>query len=393
MYSLIQTLILLAGLASAGPASAANPAANYCSPFVSIQQYRQTDNSVKADPSNWTDVIKRANHGDEVLLEDGLYPLNQYAVTINQSITIRSASGNPDDVIIEGQGYTVPAEALMVLANNVQIADITVRNVRDHAVAIKAGMHGTFLYNLNLEDIATGHIKGSKLNGHGTIACSRIGYTGSGSQGDYNGGIDLHQARGWHIRDNYFYNIWGDGSGCFIDTDCKTYEPGGAPAILLWKGSGDNIVERNVIVNSFRAITLGLGTEYDGGIIRDNLIINTEPGRQGVQGFVPSDGGISLMSASEVIVEQNTILMNHDYLGQIEVRNGTGNIIRKNVLAKPVWDRGAAEFNGCGSAVAEKCADDSENLILDPETYTRLLWTIATTLGQPPFSPLSGLDE
>lgn len=397
MHSLVYILTIftiVAGLTTPGISTANSSAPEHCIPFTTTPQYGLIRKSHRATPSNWTNIIKRANDGDEVVLENGLYPLNQYAVVFEKSITLRSASGNPADVIIEGKGDTVPAEALMLLANNVRIADITVRNVRDHAVAIKAGVSGTFLYNLNLVDITTGHIKGSKLNGNGTIACSKIGYTGAGARGDYNGAIDLHQARGWHIRDNYIYNIWGDGSGCFIDTDCGTYEPGGAPAILLWNGSGENIIERNVIANSFRAITLGLGTDYDGGVVRNNLIINTEAGRQGLHGFIPSDGGISLMTASDVTVEQNTILMNHDYPGQIEVKNGTGNVIRDNVVARPVWDRGSAEFNGCGSATGKACPPtESGNSILHANDYRQLLRETATILQQSGLSAVSELIE
>ena len=394
MRLLVYILTILASLTGPGIVAANSSPAEHCIPFTTTPQYGSVNRSHRANPSNWTSIIKRANHGDEVVLDKGLYPLNQYAVVFEKSITLRSASGNRNDVIIEGKGDTVPAEALMVRANNVRIADITVRNVRDHAVAIKAGISGTFLYNLNLVDITTGHIKGSKLNGDGTIACSQIGYTGAGSRGDYNGAIDLHQARGWHIRDNYIYNIWGDGSGCFIDTDCGRYQPGGAPAILLWNGSGENIVERNVIANSFRAITLGLGTDYDGGVIRNNLIINTEAGRQGLHGFIASDGGISLLTASDVTVEQNTILMNHDYPGQIEVKNGTGNVIKDNVVARPIWDRGSAEFNGCGSATGNACPPaESGNSILDEDEYMQLLIKTATTLNNSGISALSELVE
>ncbi len=377
-------MVVLAGIVKTVSATTDGQTPNHCKPFTSIQQFGSANRTLKADPSNWVTVIKQAGDGDEVVLVDGRYLLDRYAVVLNKSITLRSASGNPDSVIIEGKGYSVPAEALMVMAENVQIADISVKNIRDHAIAIKAGVSGTFLYNLKLVDVATGHIKGSKLNGNGTIACSQIGYTGSGSQGDYNGAIDLHQARGWHIRDNYIYNIWGDGSGCFINTDCGTYEPGGAPAILLWNGSGENIIERNVIVNSFRAITLGLGTEYDGGIVQNNIIVNTESGRQGKNGFIPSDAGISLLTASNVTVQQNTILMRSDYPGNIEVKHGTGNTIRQNIMARPVWDRGSAEFNGCGSAADAECRHgESENIILGAEDSDQMLKETAAALKRP----------
>ena len=381
IITLILLISVLVGISAPGLTIAATENTNHCPAFTATPEFRKAKKSLGANPSNWVDVISKAENGDEVLLADGVYKLEQYAVVIEKSITLRSLSGNRDDVIIEGKGYSVPAEALMVLAKDVQIADLTVRNIRDHAVAVKTGMSGTFLYNLNLVDVATGHIKGSQLNGDGTIACSSMGYTGAGSQGDYNGAIDLQVAKSWHIRDNYFYNIWGDGSGCLVDTDCGRYQPGGAPVILLWKNSSDNIIERNIIVNSFRAITLGLGTPYNGGVVRDNLIINTESGRQGAHGFMPSDAGISLLPANDVTVENNTILMHHEYRGQIEVKNGTGNVIQNNIMSKPVWDRGNAEFNGCGSATGRTCdAAESKNSIINPSEFDDIVGKIKQQL-------------
>jgi len=353
-------------------------ASKHCPAFETSEHYREPRKTLVANTRNWKRLVKKARAGDQILLENGVYKLKDYALVLNKKLTLRSKSGNPKDVIIQGVGYHKKQEALMVMADDVQIADITVRNVADHAVAVKADVSGTFLYNLELHNIGTGHIKGSKLNGDGTIACSKLGFSNDGILGSYTGAIDLQFANGWSIRDNYFYNIWGDGSGCYLkNRDCGKYEPGGKPAILLWRSSKDNIIERNVFINSYRPIALGLNTSYDGGIVRDNLIINIEQSRETAHGEIEPDAGISLLPANNVLVENNAILVSHDYPGQIEVRKSKGNTIRNNIISKPIWDRGNSEYNGCGSATRSHCkVDDPINTLLDPLTNARMLSSV-----------------
>ncbi len=343
-----------------------NSFSGHCPPFISSRLYSTPTKTTLVNPSNWIAAVENSVTGEEILLEDGLYSLNQYAVVFNAPVTFRSASGNKDAVVIEGQGYTENAEALMVMANDVRIADITIKNVRDHGITIQEGFARTMIYNVDLADIGTQHIKGNKVGPHGVIACSRLGYTEEVSTGDYNGAIDLHKAIEWTIRDNYIYNIYGDGSGCAVDAECGVYFPGGEPAILLWRGSRDNVILRNTIVESFRAIALGLDTEYSGGVVKDNYICRSKAGKNGVNGFINGDTGISLSGASNVEIEGNKVILAGDYPGPIEIRDGTGNHVVSNYSTRPIWNRGNAEFNGCS---AGKCNDSLYgNIIEDAPT-------------------------
>lgn len=326
-------------------ANSGNTRSEHCIAFAESSYYREPTKSTVVNPSNWVHHIDNAQDGEEILLADGTYPLEQYTVVLNSGITLRGESGNPGSVIIEGKGYSENAEALMVMANDAHIADLTIRNVRDHGISVQEGFSKPVIYNVNLIDIGTQHIKGNNPGPDGTIACSRLGYTSAISKGDYNSAIDLHKAVGWTIRDNYIYNIYGDGSGCFIDKDCGSLWPGGEPAILLWRGSKDNIIERNTIIDSFRAIALGLDTEYSGGVVKNNYICRNDSGKNGVNGFIKGDAGISLSGASDVRIENNRILLPGDYPGQIEIRDGSAITVANNTLSKPIWNRGNAEYS------------------------------------------------
>jgi len=320
---------------------------DHCPPFELSREYRTPTKSTQVNPSNWIEAVENAVVGEEILLQDGIYSLDRYAVVFNAPVTFRSASGNRESVIIEGQGYSENAEALMIMSDDVIIADLTVRNVRDHAISLQEGSARPVIYNVNLVDVGTQHIKGNRMGPFGVIACSSMGYTEEISKGDYNSAIDLHAAVGWTIRDNYIYNIYGDGSGCAVDAECGIYYPGGEPAILLWRDSRDNEILRNTIVGSHRGISLGLDTTYTGGVVEDNYLCRSEVGKDGINGFIEGDTGISLIGASHVEVTGNKVLFPGDYPGPIEVWKGKGITVYNNFTSKPIWNRGEAEYNGC----------------------------------------------
>jgi hypothetical protein len=137
---------------------------------------------------------------------------------------------------------------------------------------------------------------------NGLIACSDFSYTVS-APSDYTNGIDVLAGKGWVIRDNRFTRIRGP--------EAQGWRSG--PTILVWKGSEDTVVERNLIIDSFRGIALGLGPwpvkpvrngnhDYDhlGGIIRQNVVVNLNSW---------SDEAIEANAAQNVRIEHNTVLV------------------------------------------------------------------------------------
>ncbi len=304
-----------------------------CERYDQSTVYRSRGNSIIVTPrSDWINTIENAPSDTEILLDDGDYTLDTYAVRIRSSVTIRSLNANPSGVRIRGTGYATDSEGFMVLANDVTLADISISNLRSHAVAVNpqsGAQQGLQLYNLNIADIGTQHIKvnpGGARNG--LIACSTIGYSNGAARGDYNGAIDLHATINWTIRDNYIYNINGDGSGCIIDQDCGQYIS--SPAILAWNGATNTIVSGNTIEDSFRNIAFGIGTPHTGGSILHNTIIQSSPG----------DAGIELFGASDTLVEFNTVRLNGRYPGTIEYRQSNQLTIRNNWLSGKPWNRG-----------------------------------------------------
>lgn len=306
---------------------------DYCTPYSQSSNYRNRKTTMIVYPeSDWMAAIENAGVGTEILLEDGDYVLDKYAIYVPGGVTIRSANGDHDRVRIHGMGYDKGSEGFMILGNDIVIADISVSGMRDHAIAVKpeaGAMHSLLLYNLNLNDIGTQHIKVSPGGARdGLIACSNVGYSTGAAVGDYNGAIDLHDTVDWVIRDNFIYNITGDSTGCNVDKECGRYIS--APAIYAWNGARGTSVLRNTIVDSFRNIAFGIGTSHIGGTIAYNKISQS----------IPGDAGIELHGASDVIVEYNKVQLSGDYPGAIEYRSTESATIANNTLSSVPWDRG-----------------------------------------------------
>ena len=342
------------------------PPSIFCPTYTDSTLYRPRANQITVGPADdWMNTIQNVADDTEILLQDGTYTMSSTVwLWLKNDVTIRGASGNRDAVILQGPGYGLPVhEGFGINGRNITIADLTMTNIRNHAISIKssAAVEATHVYNVHLVDIGTQHIKGSGSDGieDGVVACSRIGYTDGGVQGDYINGIDIHGAIVWVIRDNEIYNIFGDGSGCEVDLDCGTYQRGGGPAILLWNNASGNVVERNQIIDSFRGIALGFGSGHDGGIVRNNFFYQSEAQRTVPVGPpITGDMGIQLVTTGNVTVEHNTVILGGSYPGAIEVWNPGGHVtIRNNLLTAPIWNRGSVSFSDVGNITDATVAD------------------------------------
>ncbi len=347
--------MLLLATTNVTVAVAAAPAVDsvYCPAYVNSPLYRPRQNQITVGPQDdWQSIINGAAANTEILMTDGDYRLSQYAVVIDQpDITVRAASGNRDSVRIFGLGYGPDGQGFLVFGQNVTIADLTISDIRDHAISVhpSQGAAHAHIYNVSLFNIGTQHIKGTSGGDSvgGVVACSSIGYTPGGVKGDYLGAIDAHNAVDWVVRDNYIYNINGDGTGCNVDRDCGTYIYG-APAIYIWRNARGSIVERNTIVDSFRGIALGLGGGHDGGVIRNNFIFRP----------VAGDAGIELWTASNLLVEHNTVILGGNYPGAIEYRDSSNITVRNNLISETPYDRGGNSGIGVAGNITDASVND-----------------------------------
>jgi len=283
-------------------------------------------------------AVNVASSGTTILVADGVYNLNgvylRFAVP---NVTLRSASGNREAVILDGNYVTT--EIIQIVASNVTIADLTLQEAYYHPIHVMSTIggptNGVLIYNVHIVDpreqaikINPGYLSSYYVD-DGVVACSHIELTDAGrphvnptAGGCYTGGVDAHQAQGWVIRDNVIEGFW-----------C----PGGLSehGIHFWRSCRGTIVERNVLRDNGRGIGFGMAEEgsartypgacpsagggyvdhYD-GIIRNNFVFASRSELFASDyGF---DCGICLWQACGAWVLHNTVASTQAPFSSIE---------------------------------------------------------------------------
>jgi len=155
----------------------------------------------------------------------------------------------------------------------------------------------------------------------------------------YTNAIDGVTVARWVVRDNLIHDI-----------RCQDLTLAG-PAILLWQGSSDTLVERNTIINSSRGISLGLGsaTDHFNGIVRNNFIHWDASASYAV------DVPIYTTSPNSELLN-NTALTSGKYANAIEVRYLVSGVqVTNNLLDAAIQPRDGAtptQTNNLTSALA-----------------------------------------
>jgi hypothetical protein len=315
-----------------------------------------------SDAADLPDLVRSAASGTTILLEDGTYRMGGDEASrrlqfTTDGVTLRSASGDPEAVIIDGEYMT--NEIVAISASDVTIAELTITHAVDHAIHATAPAGGptttgTTIYRVRLVDNGEQFVKVNSNGGgayadEGTLACSHFELTDAGRPhveravgGCYTGGIDTHGGRGWVVRDNRFVDLYCAGEGL------------AEHAIHFWSGSRDTLVERNVIVDCARGIGFGLVESGDDrtyaddpypsvgyighydGIIRNNAIYAAIPW---------FDSGVELAQARGTRVYHNTVYSTDSATGffsSIDYRFSNTDVDVRNNIAVRITARDGA---------------------------------------------------
>jgi hypothetical protein len=288
------------------------------------------------------DAVRTARADSTIVLEDGTYDLPATLEVQVPGLTIRGRSADPARTVIRGSGMAGDGVgvALAVGAPRVTVAQLSIGLVRFHSVQVRgeAGAHAVRIYHVRLFDAGQQLLKGSFApNGQtadgGRVECSTFEYTDH-APSDYTNGIDLIGMKDWVIRDNRFLRIRGPRE--------KGWSAG--PAILAWGNSEGTIIERNVVIDCFRGIALGLGpgafkqprggptqVDHRGGVIRNNVVVNLNPW---------ADEGIEVNAAPDVRVEFNTVLIEGQLPWSISIRfPQAAAVVRNNLTSRRILSR------------------------------------------------------
>lgn len=348
-------------------------------------------------------AVNTASPGTTIRIANGYYNLNGVYLRIDTpNLTLRSASGNREDVVLDGNYLTT--EIIQIVESDVTIADLTLREAYYHPIHVtssaSADTVNTLIYNVHIIDPGEQAIK-INPNGEGyfpddgEIACSKIELTDSGRtqirNNCYTGGIDAHQARDWQVRDNWIEGFWCD-------------EGFSEHAIHFWRGSRGTLVERNTMLDNARGVGFGLVTSgtartyadnacpiakgnyvdhYD-GLVKNNFVAAA---RQALFdsdfGF---DCGICLWQACEAQVFHNTVASTQAPFSSIEWRFDYSEVeIRSNLVSHNLRDRGGA------ATLSDNLTDQSLTSFIDVASADlRLLPTALAAIDQAPI--LAGIS-
>lgn len=306
-------------------------------------------------------AVNTAIANTTIQITDGLYALDGVYLRIDvPGVTLRSASGNRESVILDGNYQTT--EIIQVVASDVTIADLTLREARGHPIHVmstgSSATLNTLIYNVHIVDpgqqaIKINPVPGGYYTDGGEIACSHIELTDAGrpkvweiNGSCYTGGIDAHQSRDWLVRDNLIEGFW-------CEQDLSEH------AVHFWRGCRDTVVERNVLLDNARGVGFGLVTsgearvysdnpcpgseggymDHYGGMVRNNFVYAGRPSLFASEyGF---DCGVCLWQACGARVAHNTVVSTQAPFSSIEWRfDHTDADIVNNLVSHQLRDRG-----------------------------------------------------
>lgn len=319
-------------------------------------------------------IDKAPQSGRIITLAAGNYSQSaSLAITGKDHITIQGATSDYGDTVITGPGITSGLDISIRVndSNYVTIRDLTIRDFNYHAVQVNSGSYYFHADNFHGWDLGEGafkvtanvHTSGAMYADFGLIENSFLGYTTGGKRGAVEA-VDIIGARGWVVRGNTIHNAYYPTSGSV------------AYALFAKGGSIDTIFENNIIKGSDIAISFGggltapqyfrfgiQGVEHYGGIIRNNVIHNTD------------DAGIYLSRSTGFKVLNNTLIniapgVN---VGGIESRfAGSNGEIRNNLTDKALKKRDGgtyAESNNIVTATSAWYVDpNAGDYALNPVT-------------------------
>ena len=280
-------------------------------------------------------AVKQAKPHTKILIAKGEYLLSHSLAVGVRHVELRGATGRRADVVLKGTGMSERkvGVAISVNVSDVTVADLTIRDVGFHGVQVRGeqGVKNAVLSNLHILDTGQQHVKGSSaFDGRFSEDCivqsSLFEYSDHAPSG-YANGVDVLGGKRWIVRGNIFRRIRGprkDGWRC-------------GPTILFWGVCYDTIVERNVLLDCYRGIALGLAPkpfhrapparpyfDHVRGAIRNNVVWNLNSW---------ANEGIEVNAGHDVRIEHNTVYVQGKIPWSIGVRFPSCTALVRNNLS------------------------------------------------------------
>jgi hypothetical protein len=335
--------------------------------FGALNAHAQTTVSV-GSAAQLQSAVQSANSagGNRVIsVADGTYTLSDTLYINAPNISIVGASGNRQNVVIQGTGMSASASVgtiIRVAASGFQLRYVTLQKSKYHLVQITGenNADSPSLRDCILRDAYEQMVKvsinpsdKSVTSDNGLVENCLFEYTAGIGPQYYIGGIDAHGAKNWVVRGNTFRNIASPSNSV------------AEFAVHFWNTSSNNTVERNVIINCDRGIGFGLqGMGNSGGVIRNNMLYHA------ANNHPFADSAIALADSPNTRVYNNSVYHENSFPWAIEYRFGstTGVEISNNLVNRQITARdgatGTATNNVTNAAASWFAAPSSGNLHL-----------------------------
>ncbi|WP_440903483.1 right-handed parallel beta-helix repeat-containing protein [Catenovulum sp. SX2] len=237
-------------------------------------------------------------------------------------------------------------------ASHVKLLSLTLRAAGNHLVQVAGEQNADYFYMADciLQDAYEQLFKVSKdrsgkiTSDFGIIERTIFEYTQGIGPNWYIGGIDVHTAKNWLIKDNAFFNI------------ASPRKHIAEHAIHFWSNSIGTRVIGNLIVDSDRGIGFGMAkSKHYAGEIRNNFIYHGHYSRT-QRPF--ADVGIVLESSTNTKVIENFVYLNSGYANAIEYRYRS---LDKNLISDNVTNKRIKQRNfGSAHLIDNKQLDDED---------------------------------
>jgi hypothetical protein len=276
---------------------------------------------------------------------DGRLTIGRYGRAPIERVELRGETDNPEDVVILGAGMldsTVPSCIHIFSAVDLLISGVTIRQCYYHLIQVDAnqGASNIKMHSLILTEAGQQLIKFSGSGAHeSSVAWSHLSSgpngapdhpEGAGGVGCYTNAIDINGAH----DDFMIQHI------TIEDYKCEDGSLPG-PAILMWNGVRDTVIDSITMIDITRGIALGLidrAGDHTGGRVTNSFI---------TQKFGQPTTDVAIyINSPNAVVAHNTILTNGAYFGvAIESRfsSTTNVLIQANLMDGSVNRRNGSQ--------------------------------------------------
>jgi len=296
-------------------------------------------------------AFKQANKNGytAIVLDNGTYRVNNTIYVTAEHIMVKSATGNPYDVILKGSGMEKGARVkgiFRVNANYFSLDGVTLTDVPNHLVQVAGEINASYphfrhvifqdayeqllkvSYNYNTQESQKNKSVGGLVDG-----CI-FQYTRGIGPNFYIGGVDALGAENWVVKNSIFRDIASPAD------HISQY------AVHFWDNADNNIVTDNIFIDNDRAIGFGMripdrGIRYahQGGVAKGNIIYHTDNGDPFADVGILAEGNLGLL------IDSNIIYHLHSYENAIEYRwdNSDGISITGNMSNRRIYARDGAQ--------------------------------------------------